>query len=503
MKTTMVPGLAFALRFNSWLGGFLFLALLSSTCFAADEKAASELAAYKELSQTRLEATRDLLQKDVQALSGRLDMQDKRLDSQNAHIDQNLSLLQTLLTVLGVVLGLAGVAGYVSVQRKARKEAQAASASWFRQHAKELDETINSLQLRVLEVEERATSAITAINEHAQGVQNSADKAIQTIQQGMADPSKPFMNIPPEDAEALMQLARSLKEKPEATYTFKDWDNRAFAAYNAGDREGAARFWREAASSENLQPVDGAMALFNAGVALGALDRREQEIAVYDELIDRFGASDETGVRDVVAKTLLNKGFRLGQQGRHGEEIAVYDVLIHRFGAATEAALREQVAKALVNKGSRLGALQRVEEAIAVYDEVIRRYGEASETALREQVAMAKNGKGFALLCRGKQRWQEEENRQDDLRQADTLFLQALERDTEKSIVLGNQAYCAHLLGRYEGEVREKLTKALKEGGKELYDATLRDLVIHTAPPDTAFRALLDEVWQEVGTQAT
>ena len=45
---------------------------------------------------------------------------------------------------------------------------------------------------------------------------------------------------------------------------------------------------------------------------------------------------------DVTA--LRNKGVRLGAMGRNEEAIAVYDDLLSRFGAATEPALREQVA---------------------------------------------------------------------------------------------------------------------------------------------------------------
>ena len=47
---------------------------------------------------------------------------------------------------------------------------------------------------------------------------------------------------------------------------------------------------------------------------------------------------------------------------RSEEAIAVYDEVLARFGDATEPALREQVAKALVNKGVTLGALERSED---------------------------------------------------------------------------------------------------------------------------------------------
>ena len=95
-------------------------------------------------------------------------------------------------------------------------------------------------------------------------------------------------------------------------------------------------------------------------------------------------------LREPIARALVNKGFTLGALGRSEDAIAVYDDLLGRFGAATEPPLREQVAKALFNKGVRLGALGRSEEEIAVYDDLLARFGAATEPALREIVAEAK-----------------------------------------------------------------------------------------------------------------
>src|SRR5271166_5505501 len=61
----------------------------------------------------------------------------------------------------------------------------------------------------------------------------------------------------------------------------------------------------------DLKP-DFAKAYFNIGVTLGALGRSADEIAVYDDLLARFGAATELPLREPVAKALLNKGVRLG-----------------------------------------------------------------------------------------------------------------------------------------------------------------------------------------------
>jgi preprotein translocase subunit SecA len=90
-----------------------------------------------------------------------------------------------------------------------------------------------------------------------------------------------------------------------------------------------------------------------------------------------------------VAKALVNKGITLGDLNRSEDEISVYDEVLRRFGDATEPAMREQVARALLYKGFRLGDLNRSEDEISVYDEVVRRFGNATEPAVRELMAKA------------------------------------------------------------------------------------------------------------------
>jgi hypothetical protein len=56
------------------------------------------------------------------------------------------------------------------------------------------------------------------------------------------------------------------------------------------------------------------------------------------------------GLREQVAKALVAKGVALGQLGRREEAIAVCDDIIARYGSASELPLRELVAMAVANK---------------------------------------------------------------------------------------------------------------------------------------------------------
>jgi hypothetical protein len=79
----------------------------------------------------------------------------------------------------------------------------------------------------------------------------------------------------------------------------------------------------------------------------------------------------------------------LAQLQRSDEEVAVYDDLVARFGHAPDSQLREQVAIALLNKSITLEEQQHPDEAMVVYDEVVRRLSGASEPRLRALVASA------------------------------------------------------------------------------------------------------------------
>ena len=144
----------------------------------------------------------------------------------------------------------------------------------------------------------------------------------------------------------------------------------------------------------NSQLLELASNMLSAGLGLG--DDSSDEIHSYDlvvaigDVLSTERNIDNHHIREQVAKALLYKGITLAALNRSEEEIAVYEEVVKRFGEASEPELREQVAKALVNKGITLSALKRSEEAIAVYTEVVKRFGEASEPELREQVARAK-----------------------------------------------------------------------------------------------------------------
>lgn len=143
-----------------------------------------------------------------------------------------------------------------------------------------------------------------------------------------------------------------------------------------------------------------ARAMVNKGVALGRLNRSQEEIAAYDDVIARFG--NDKALNEETADALFNKGAALHDLSKHREAIGVYDDLIARFGSSTEEALRDAVAEAFVSKGAALRSLQRFVEEIAAYDSVVSRVGAATELRLRKKVASALVNKSAALTGLGR-----------------------------------------------------------------------------------------------------
>ncbi|MBQ5479297.1 MAG: tetratricopeptide repeat protein, partial [Acetobacter sp.] len=80
-----------------------------------------------------------------------------------------------------------------------------------------------------------------------------------------------------------------------------------------------------AETASNVAQEQVAFALYNKGIALDKLHRYEEALAAYNDLITRFGNSQDTKIQEVVANALLNKGFDLGSLHRYEEALAAYN----------------------------------------------------------------------------------------------------------------------------------------------------------------------------------
>lgn len=244
------------------------------------------------------------------------------------------------------------------------------------------------------EIEEIST-LLTQAKEAVSEIHADRDKAHELL--ASISPS----DIPKDQAtrDSLRELAASAKRKPRAGRSADDF--RALINVAAIDEDWAAVERRAAAMSYLFEDDDeaNAFALFAKGYAFGQLGRSKDEIAIYEDILVRFGQSSSPALLEQVAKALVNKGVRLRQLEKPEEAVAAYDDLLARFDKNPHSVLEQYVAKALVNRGVAQLQLERIEDAFATYDDVLVRFSQSLVPELQEQVANALVNKGSALVA--------------------------------------------------------------------------------------------------------
>jgi tetratricopeptide (TPR) repeat protein len=148
--------------------------------------------------------------------------------------------------------------------------------------------------------------------------------------------------------------------------------------------------------------IELAEALKHQAVRAADLGQPGRAVALYDELVARFGTSAHPALRMAVAEALTEKGVKLGRLGRPREELSSYQQVVTRFGSDPDPALRAQAAKALVNRAVTLEQLNRSEKALEAYDEILTRFGQDADPAMAEPVARAMLLKGVILSQTGR-----------------------------------------------------------------------------------------------------
>ncbi len=128
---------------------------------------------------------------------------------------------------------------------------------------------------------------------------------------------------------------------------------------------------------------------FETTVAPKEPKRAEDALAACDEMVRRFGGSEDLGVLRWVAMALYRKGAALGQLDRPNEAIALCDDVIRRFGAVETRVFQYLVAKVLINKAATLHRLRGPEEALKACDEVVHRFVANGARAVLEVVGNA------------------------------------------------------------------------------------------------------------------
>ena len=140
-----------------------------------------------------------------------------------------------------------------------------------------------------------------------------------------------------------------------------------------------------------------------ADVVRDQLQDPDEAVAIYDVLMARRGASDDTRMREVIAGALLNRAFALGSLERYDEEIAGYDTAIEYIGRHDQADGRTSIALAF--RALRLAETGYPEEALAASVSLEREFGDAEEDWSRAVAWLGLAARAAALALRREAGW--------------------------------------------------------------------------------------------------
>ena len=192
---------------------------------------------------------------------------------------------------------------------------------------------------------------------------------------------------------------RHVSEHPVAAQTLY---KQAFAFTDTGHIPEALAVWEELVrrfgdsdAQPELEYV--AIALINKGIALGTMKRPNDALAAWQEVVNRFESSDGEIFQSTVAKAHVSRAAMLGTLNFPEDALAICNSVLDRFTATDSPAVLAEVANALSCKGVTLAQLNRPTEAVTAWDEVVQRFGSSEKAAVQRQVALTLLAKGEFL----------------------------------------------------------------------------------------------------------
>jgi tetratricopeptide (TPR) repeat protein len=143
-----------------------------------------------------------------------------------------------------------------------------------------------------------------------------------------------------------------------------------------------------------MSDADEARALIGHARALASTGRFGDAVAGFDEVVERFGQTDDPALEFWVGEALFSKAISLQQIERDEQAVEVCKQMAARFRNRPD--FRGQFARALVQQGQTLARLERLDDAMKVWDELLESFNDATEPPLAMGVAIAYFGKAAA-----------------------------------------------------------------------------------------------------------
>ncbi|RDE18342.1 hypothetical protein DV711_16935 [Motiliproteus coralliicola] len=337
-------------------------------------------------------------QQSKQQFQQNLNIKTDSLSERVGDISLYLAIYGGLITL--ILAAFASIT-YLNAASQAKRSAVSATEDWIKEHAS------NKIECEITSyIDGTATKRLKATaNAIEVKFDQQLNQKLESLQKQLDSQHGKLNSL--HDLVDQLSLERPLTEyeqhqsqdaarKPENKRTFDDWNLLAIAAYQRNDYLRALETFEQAIkTAETDEQLE--HSLFNKGVTLGKLGQPIEEIACYEQLLQRYRDSDQPALQDRCASALLNMGATLSQQDQPDNAIACYEELLQRYGDSNQPALQEYCAKALWNKGATLGQQGQPDKKISCFEKLLQRYVDNDQPPLQEQCAMVLLNMGVTL----------------------------------------------------------------------------------------------------------
>ncbi|MFJ3259819.1 hypothetical protein ACIPK7_06155 [Pseudomonas sp. NPDC086581] len=545
--------------YRAIIGGILFALAFScvsteltrpSSISSAPNEPTLEIAEQQKELQTRLikaESDVQRIKSQISSLSERhtifeaitsnqLSMQDKRLSdiglntAQQANYMGSISNLSTLVGLgITVLTILVAFVTYISVKNKATSEAKEAAERWFHEHGETLTTRIQSLheeashlrsevanlkiasQEAIQEIHQRKDEFFKAADEillttrpptHANTAARSTDSPSTIMFQGISNNTGSSSN---KNIDKVRKISEELEFKPESNFTSDEHFARGLSLLSQNSFDSALTNLRKAVSLESYSasPNDENLVkmMFALAVCYGNLKRHKSEIAIYDEIHDRFKDSPNSNIREYLLISSINKSVRLSEQNQVPEAIELLNKTIAKYESSNEVNIAKHVPTIFGAKASILSNNHEFKEALSICEHVEKEFKDSELKNNQLEFSRIRNTRAYCYILLSKKNWNDATKRISYLELAIETLTQAIADNDYRPIVLGNIGYAYHLLGNAERAV-EFTTQCLKLGGADTYELQKGDaLKYRLVPQDPSYEALLNTIWESLSEE--
>ena len=286
------------------------------------------------------EINKNVIDKDFEKYNEIINRQDERITD----INSNTNYWGIGFSFIGILTGLF----VFIINRKYAKEAKEEAKKQANEEVKKwVDEKADiefksKMEEYLKQTDDRVREKFDNIDKRYNQKENIMNNQIEKYNSIFSD--KPLTK---EQKEEVTKDAKEVKKNKEEDYTCSDWYKLFIEKYINNDFENALVYINKFLEfcKEDVEISKG---LFAKALVVGK-ENPQEEITIYNELLQRFRESTNEVILEQVAKALFNKANNVGKENPQ-EAITIYNELLQRFSESTNEVILQSVASTLINK---------------------------------------------------------------------------------------------------------------------------------------------------------